>query len=66
MASVLRSIGAVIAGFIVASIVMMIVEFINGHVIYPGLGSAAAGVTDRDAIRAIMLAAPVALSAHNQ
>ncbi len=58
MGSVLRSIGAVIAGFIVASLIMMVVEFINGHLIYPGLASAAAGVTDRDAMRAIMLAAP--------
>ena len=59
MGSVVRSIGAVIAGFIVASLVMMLVEGINGHLIYPELGKAAAGVTDRDAIRAIMLAAPL-------
>lgn len=59
MASVLRSIGAVIGGFIVASIVMMLIEGINGHLIYPELGTAAAGVHDRDAIRAIMTAAPI-------
>ena len=59
MGSVLRSVGAVVAGFIAASIVMMLVEGINGHLIYPELGKAAAGVTDRDAIRAIMTAAPV-------
>jgi len=59
MRSVLRSIVAVVAGFIAASIVMMIVETINGHVLYPELGNAASGMTDREAIRALMAAAPV-------
>lgn len=58
MGSVLRSIGAVVAGFVAASIVMMIVEGINGHLLFPELGKAAAGVTDRDALRALMTAAP--------
>jgi len=59
MRSVLRSIVAVVAGFIAASIVMMIVETINGHVLYPELGNAASGMTDREAIRGLMAAAPV-------
>jgi hypothetical protein len=56
---VLRSVGAVVLGFIVASLVMTIVEFINGRVLYPGLAKAAEGVTDREALRAIFAAAPV-------
>ncbi len=59
MRSFLRSLAAVVGGFIVASLVMMIVEMINGRVLYPDLGQAAAGVTDREAIRALMAAAPV-------
>jgi hypothetical protein len=55
---VLKSIGAVIAGFVAASVVMMIVESINGRVLYPGLAKAAEGVTDREAIRAIFAGAP--------
>ena len=38
---ILRSIGAVVAGFVAASIVMMIVESLNGRVFYPGLAKAA-------------------------
>ena len=56
---ILRSIGAVVAGFVAASIVMMIVESLNGRVFYPGLAKAAEGVTDREAIRAIFAGAPV-------
>ena len=41
MRSALRSIAAVVCGFIVASIVMMIVEAINGGVLYPELAKAA-------------------------
>ena len=59
MRSVLRSIGAVVAGFIVASIVMMIIESINGRVLYPELGKAAEGMTDREKIRALVAGAPV-------
>ena len=59
MRSVLRSIGAVVAGFIVASIVMMIIESINGRVLYPELGEAAQGMTDREKIRALVAGAPV-------
>src|SRR5437773_1163025 len=56
---VIRSVLAVIAGFVAASLVMMIVETINGHLLYPELSKLAEGVTDREAIRAIMASAPV-------
>ena len=59
MRSALRSIAAVVAGFIAASIVMMIIEAINGRVLYPELGKAADGVTDRETIRALLATAPV-------
>lgn len=59
MRSVLRSAGAVVAGFVAASVVMMIVEFVNGHVLYPDLGRAAARHADREELRALLAAAPV-------
>ena len=59
MRSALRSIAAVVAGFVAASIVMMIIETINGRVLYPELAKAAEGMTDRDAVRALMATAPV-------
>jgi hypothetical protein len=59
MRSALRSIGAVVVGFVAASIVMMIIETINGRVLYPELGKSAEGVTDRETIRALMAKAPL-------
>ena len=59
MRSAFRSIAAVVAGFVAASVVMMIVETINGRVLYPGLAKAAEGVTDRETIRALLATAPV-------
>lgn len=59
MLSALRSLAAIIAGFVVASIVMMIVEAFNGHVLYPELMKAAEGVTDRETARALLASAPV-------
>jgi hypothetical protein len=59
MRSALRSIAAVVAGFIVASIVMMVFETINGRVLYPELAKAAQGVTDREQIRALLAKAPL-------
>jgi hypothetical protein len=59
MSKVVRSILAVIAGFVAASAVMMLIESINGHVLYPELGKQAGGMTDREAIRALMASAPV-------
>ena len=59
MRSALRSIAAVVAGFIAASIVMLIIEMINGRVLYPELAKAAEGMTDRETIRALLATAPV-------
>jgi ABC-type nitrate/sulfonate/bicarbonate transport system permease component len=59
MSSTVRSILAVAAGFVVACVVMMIVESINGKVLYPELGKMAEGVTDRETIRKIFASAPV-------
>lgn len=55
----LRNLGSVVAGFVVASLIMMIVESINGHVLYPGLAKAAEGVTDKEVIRRIFATAPI-------
>ena len=62
MRKVIRSILAVIAGFVAASAVMMIVETANGRLLYPELGKRAEGVTDRQEIKAIMASAPVGAS----
>ena len=59
MSKLVRSIVAVIAGFVAAGAVMMLIESINGHVLYPELGKAAEGMTDKEAIRALMASAPV-------
>jgi hypothetical protein len=59
MRSALKSIAAVVAGFIAASIVMMIIETINGRVLYPELAKAAEGVTDRESLRALFATAPL-------
>jgi len=54
-----RSILAVIAGFVAASVVMVVTETVNGRVLYPELGKMAEGMTDREAIRALLANAPV-------
>ena len=60
MSKTFRSIGAVVAGFIAASAVMMVVESVNSHVLYPELGNQMAqGVTDREALRTMLASAPV-------
>jgi hypothetical protein len=59
MRSAFRGVASVVAGFVAASIVMMIVEMINSRVLYPELGRAAEGVTDREVIRTLLAAAPV-------
>lgn len=59
MRSAFRSVASIVAGFIAASIVMTTVEMINGRVLYPELGKAAEGVTDRETIRALLAAAPL-------
>jgi hypothetical protein len=59
MRPVLRSVLAVVLGFVAASAVMMAVETFNGHYLYPELGRAAEGMTDREAIRSLLASAPV-------
>ena len=59
MRRLFRSILAVVAGFVVASAVMMAVETVNGRFLYPELGKLAEGVTDREVIRRIFASAPV-------
>lgn len=63
MPNALRSVIAVVAGFVLASAVMMVIEFINGHVLHPDLGTAAAGMTNPDAIRDLLASAPVSVFA---
>lgn len=58
MKAVLRSVLAVVTGFVAASAVMMAVESVNGRFLYPELGKLAEGMTDRDAIRNLMASAP--------
>lgn len=58
---ILRTLGAVLLGFIVASLVMMVVESINGRVLFPDIGKAAMGLRDREAIRALVASAPKAM-----
>jgi hypothetical protein len=60
MHPLVRKVLAVVAGFVVASAVMMVIEGLNGHVLFPELGRAAAGVTDREQVRGLMAAAPAA------
>jgi hypothetical protein len=45
--------------FVVASAIMMVVESINGKFLYPELGKAAEGVTDREVVRQLMATAPI-------
>ena len=54
-----RSVAAVTAGFVAASAVMMLIESVNGHVLYPEVGKLAEGLTDKEAIRALLVSAPV-------
>ncbi|MFO1063475.1 MAG: hypothetical protein U0892_06380 [Pirellulales bacterium] len=55
---ILRSIAAVILGFVVASVLMVCVESFNGKVLYPELGKAAQGLTDRAKVAELMASAP--------
>jgi hypothetical protein len=59
MRPVLRSVLAVVLGFVAASAVMMAVETFNGRHLYPELGRAAEGMTDREAIKSLLASAPV-------
>jgi len=59
MGKAVRSILAVILGFVAATLVMMLIESINGHVLYPEMGKMAEGMTAREQVRALMASAPV-------
>lgn len=59
MRPVLRSVLGMLLAFVVASAIMMVVEMINGKVLYPQLGKAAEGVTDPAVVRQLMANAPV-------
>src|SRR5262249_19667245 len=48
-----------VVGFVLATVVMMAIEGLNGHVLYPELGKLAQGVTDRETMRALLASAPV-------
>lgn len=54
-----KSFGSVLAGFVLAGAVMMLIEYINGRVLYPELAKAAEGVTDQEAVRRIFATAPL-------
>ncbi len=54
----LRSVLSILAAFVVASVVMMLVELINGQFLFPELAESAKGVTDREQIREIFSKAP--------
>jgi hypothetical protein len=53
-----RGILGIVTGFIAASAVMMVFEGINGHVLYPELGAAAAQVNDPAQMRELMANVP--------
>jgi hypothetical protein len=55
----LRSVLAIVVGFIAATAIMMLTETANGRVFYPDLAKAAEGVTDREVVRQLLAAAPV-------
>ncbi len=59
MRPALKSLGSLLAGFVVAGAVMMFLEFLNGRVLYPELAKAAEGVTDPEAVRRIFATAPL-------
>ena len=58
MRNTLRTLLALVAGFVVATALIMLVETANGRIIYPELGKAAEGVTDREVLRQLLAAAP--------
>ena len=59
MRPMIRSILAVLAGFVVASAVMMAVEAVNGRYLHPDVAKLAEGVTDREVLRSILAGAPI-------
>ena len=59
MRSAFRTIVALVVSFVAATAVIMLIETVNGRVLYPELHTLADGVTDRDAIRQRLAGAPV-------
>ena len=59
MRPALQSLGSLLAGVVVAGAVMMLLECLNGHVLYPGLAGAAEDVTDPEVVRRIFATAPL-------
>jgi hypothetical protein len=59
MGARIRSVAAVVAGFIVASVVMTLVESINTRFLYPELAKLMEGAKDKESIRAEMASAPI-------
>jgi len=59
MKNTLKTVLAVVVGFVVASALMMAVETANGKMFYPEMGRAAEGVTDREVLRQLLASAPV-------
>jgi MFS family permease len=58
MKNALRTLLALLAGFVVGTAAIMLVETANGHLLYPELGKAAEGVTDREVLRQLLATAP--------
>jgi hypothetical protein len=57
--SALRTTVALVVAFVAATIVITLIETINGRVLYPGLHALAEGATDREAVRHLLAEAPV-------
>ena len=55
MRFILRSILAVVVGFIVASLLMMVVESLNTRVLYPELAAVTGGMKDKEAVGALLV-----------
>ncbi|HJV89079.1 MAG TPA: hypothetical protein VJ623_02135 [Holophagaceae bacterium] len=56
--SILRRIFGVILGFVVASAVMLLIEFTNGHLLYPEVGAAAKLVKTSAQMKDLMAQVP--------
>ena len=59
MRPALQSLGSLLAGVVVAGAVMMLLEFLNGRVLYPDLAQATEGLTDPEEVRRIFATAPL-------
>jgi hypothetical protein len=59
MRSILRSVLAAVACFAVASVVLMVIESVDGRFLYPELGKAAERLTDKDVIGQVLATAPI-------